>query len=102
MNYIADSLIAADHKSEQNAKDQYAWTKQWYPVAVLEDLPLHKPTPVQLLGKALVLWTNGDGQWQCFEDVCPHRYCISVIPLSASCRFGLKVLCFASTMQCSL
>ncbi|CAM9198298.1 unnamed protein product, partial [Sphacelaria rigidula] len=27
----------------------------------------------QLLGKNLVLWRDGQGEWACFEDRCPHR-----------------------------
>lgn len=24
-------------------------------------------------GKKLVLWRDGEEQWHCFEDACPHR-----------------------------
>lgn len=33
----------------------FSWTKQWYPVARVEDLDESKPTPVSLFGKSLVL-----------------------------------------------
>eukprot|EP00775_Hariotina_reticulata_P005511 gene5511-5747_t len=36
-------------------------------------LPADRPTANQLLGLPLVLWKDGHGQWQCFEDRCPHR-----------------------------
>lgn len=57
------------------AKDQasFSWTKQWYPVAIVEDLEASKPTPVKLFGKSLVLWRDADKQWKCFADTCPHR-----------------------------
>lgn len=28
---------------------------------------------MQLLGKELVLWRDGQGRWTCFDDRCPHR-----------------------------
>lgn len=56
----------------------YSWTKQWYPVAIVADLPTDRPTAIKLLGKDLVIWTSGRGQWQCFDNICPHRS----VPLS--------------------
>ncbi|EIE25673.1 hypothetical protein COCSUDRAFT_39968 [Coccomyxa subellipsoidea C-169] len=37
-----------------------------------------KPHSLMLLGKQLVLWRDGEQQWRCFEDSCPHRK----VPLS--------------------
>lgn len=31
------------------------------------------PYGFDLLGKRLVLWKDGQGEWRCFEDKCPHR-----------------------------
>jgi phenylpropionate dioxygenase-like ring-hydroxylating dioxygenase large terminal subunit len=56
----------------------FQWTKQWYPVAVTEFLDPTQPHGMQLLGKGIVLWRDGTGKWQCFEDACPHR----LVPLS--------------------
>lgn len=56
----------------------FQWTKQWYPIAVMEFLDPSRPHPVQLLGKELVLWRDRNNQWRCFEDRCPHR----LVPLS--------------------
>jgi phenylpropionate dioxygenase-like ring-hydroxylating dioxygenase large terminal subunit len=53
--------------------DAYSWTKQWYPVAVVDVLDETKPHPTTLLGIDLVVWKNGDGSWSVFEDKCPHR-----------------------------
>lgn len=53
------------------------WTKQWYPVHSTMDLDPAKPHAVNLLGKELVVWNDGQ-QWRCFEDLCPHRK----VPLS--------------------
>ncbi|GMH41318.1 hypothetical protein BSKO_09228 [Bryopsis sp. KO-2023] len=48
------------------------WNKVWYPVAIESDLNPIAPKPIQLLGRDFVLW-NENGEWRCFEDVCPHR-----------------------------
>ena len=54
-------------------EERFQWTKQWYPVAVVEFLSPSRPHGIQLLGKELVLWRDGSGKWRCFEDFCPHR-----------------------------
>jgi len=51
----------------------FQWTKQWYPVAVVDFLDPSRPHAMQLLGKDIVLWRDGSGKWRCFEDCCPHR-----------------------------
>lgn len=51
----------------------FQWTKQWYPVAVVDFLDPSRPQAMQLLGKDIVLWRDGTGKWCCFEDQCPHR-----------------------------
>ncbi|MDJ0520123.1 MAG: Rieske 2Fe-2S domain-containing protein [Trichodesmium sp. MO_231.B1] len=58
--------------------ETFQWTKQWYPVAVVDHTDPSRPYPFQLLGKNLVLWRDNTGKWSCFEDVCPHR----LVPLS--------------------
>jgi nitrite reductase/ring-hydroxylating ferredoxin subunit len=58
-------------KEEEEAIFQ--WTKQWYPVAVVDFLDPSRPHAMQLLGKDIVLWRDGSGKWRCFEDFCPHR-----------------------------
>ena len=60
------------------AEAKFSWTKQWYPVAVVEFLDPSRPQEVQLLGKELVLWRDGAGKWRCFANFCPHR----LVPLS--------------------
>ncbi|KAF6253987.1 hypothetical protein COO60DRAFT_1703552 [Scenedesmus sp. NREL 46B-D3] len=53
--------------------DSFCWLKHWYPVHVVAMADASRPHAVQLLGKQLVLWRDGQGQWQCMEDACPHR-----------------------------
>lgn len=57
----------------QAQAETFEWAKQWYPLAVVDYLDPSRPHAVQLLGKDLVLWRDGTGTWQCFEDACPHR-----------------------------
>ncbi|KAK9825088.1 hypothetical protein WJX74_007293 [Apatococcus lobatus] len=50
----------------------FNWTKQWYPMAAVQDLDPAVPHPIKLLGKELVLWRDAQG-WRALEDNCPHR-----------------------------
>lgn len=52
---------------------KFNWEKQWYPVAVIDLLDESKPHPTQLLGVDVVVWKDGNGKWNVFEDKCPHR-----------------------------
>ncbi|MEA5623905.1 Rieske 2Fe-2S domain-containing protein [Nostoc sp. UHCC 0251] len=58
---------------EQQKEEIFQWTKQWYPVAVVNFLDPSRPHAIQLLGKDLVLWRDSLNKWSCFEDSCPHR-----------------------------
>jgi phenylpropionate dioxygenase-like ring-hydroxylating dioxygenase large terminal subunit len=60
-------------EQQQPEAEIFSWTKQWYPVAVVEFLDPARPHGMQLLGKDIVLWRDGTGNWRCFEDFCPHR-----------------------------
>ncbi|BCL36531.1 Rieske 2Fe-2S domain-containing protein [Nostoc sp. MS1] len=73
-----DLFKNADDEELQVEEKVFQWTKQWYPMAVVEYLDPSRPHRMQLLGKDIVLWRDGSGQWRCFEDVCPHR----LVPLS--------------------
>eukprot|EP01024_Parvocaulis_polyphysoides_P067946 TRINITY_DN8211_c0_g1_i10.p1 TRINITY_DN8211_c0_g1~~TRINITY_DN8211_c0_g1_i10.p1 ORF type:complete len:535 (-),score=59.97 TRINITY_DN8211_c0_g1_i10:290-1894(-) len=71
--------------------EEFSWTKQWYPIQAVMHLDPTRPTGVQVLGKDLVIWRDGDGNWVCFEDQCPHR----LVPLSEG-RLQID-----GTLQCS-
>lgn len=60
-------------EAETAIPEQFQWTQQWYPVAVVEFLDPKSPHAIQLLGKDLVIWHDQQGEWHCFEDRCPHR-----------------------------
>ncbi len=71
-----ETNLAIDQKIDplQGLQEEtFQWTKQWYPLAVVEFLDPKRPYAVQLLGRDLVLWRDGANQWHCFEDACPHR-----------------------------
>lgn len=56
------------------SREQFVFSKQWYPVAVTEFLDTRKPHPIQLMGKDLVTWYDVvTNKWNVFEDACPHR-----------------------------
>ena len=67
-----------NNSDRQLKKEQFQWTKQWYPLAAVEFLDPSRPHGMQLLGKDIVLWRDNSGKWNCFADVCPHR----LVPLS--------------------
>jgi len=71
------------------ARPQYSWTRQWYPLAAVDDLDATRPHAAQLLGRRLVLWRDGGGDWRAFEDLCPHR--------RASCRQPHAIPAVSST-----
>ena len=64
-------MVEAVNRGETSGT--FNWTKQWYPVAVIDLLDTSKPHPTQLLGKDIVVWKDGAGKWNVFEDKCPHR-----------------------------
>jgi phenylpropionate dioxygenase-like ring-hydroxylating dioxygenase large terminal subunit len=63
----------ADAPVKEEEQGTFQWTKQWYPVAVVDFLDPSRPHAMQLLGKDMVLWQDGARKWNCFEDACPHR-----------------------------
>lgn len=69
--------------------DKFVFSKQWWPVAVLCDLDPSRPNAAELLGERVVLWRDGEGAWQCFQDRCPHR----LAPLSEGRLEGGNLSC---------
>jgi hypothetical protein len=59
--------------SASSSGSSFRWLEHWYPVHVVAMADASRPHAIQLLGKQLVLWRDGQGQWQCMEDACPHR-----------------------------
>lgn len=62
----------------EKEKERMVWVKNWYPIMPLRDANPSDPYPFVLLGRKMVLWRNGEGEWCCLDDRCAHRQ----VPLS--------------------
>jgi len=58
---------------EPSSSDAFKWAKNWWPVQAADTVDASRPQAIQLLGESLCLWRDGEGNWQCFKDACPHR-----------------------------
>lgn len=53
---------------------EFNFFQHWYPVSPIEDLDPNRPTPVTILGMALVIWKPPSSEtFRVFLDQCPHR-----------------------------
>jgi hypothetical protein len=110
-------LVASDTQpkvpSEQldSSSDKFDWFAAWYPVAALDTLKPDRPTKVQLLGQDFVVWRDNQGEWQAFEDACPHRWVHQVttacppmlsIPPQWLCLLWPNLLCGHVAGSCQL
>ena len=62
-------------KNDDDAtKPKYDWNKQWYPIHDVDTIDKTIPQKAYLLGMEVDIWySESDGQWNAFEDACPHR-----------------------------
>ncbi|KAF5753645.1 putative pheophorbide a oxygenase [Helianthus annuus] len=51
----------------------YDWTEEWYPLYLTKDVPDDAPLGLTVFDKQVVLYRDGNGDLQCYEDRCPHR-----------------------------
>ncbi|KAK9947237.1 hypothetical protein M0R45_012669 [Rubus argutus] len=51
----------------------YDWTEEWYPLYLTQDIPEDAPLGLTVFDKQLVLYRDGKGDLQCYQDRCPHR-----------------------------
>ncbi|KAF5840368.1 hypothetical protein DUNSADRAFT_17067 [Dunaliella salina] len=68
-----DNFVSLTDEQYDVKKEPLAWTKQWYPVGVLNDMDTSKPHLVRLVGGKFVLWCDSRGEWHFQQDRCPHR-----------------------------
>ncbi|CAL5229391.1 g12709 [Coccomyxa viridis] len=71
------------------SQEPFVWTKQWYPVSIVEALNPKKPNALHLLGKELVAWRTDEGEWVCMDDQCSHR----LAPLSEGRVENNNIMC---------
>lgn len=75
----AAAVVADAPPTEANAPSAEAgpqtfdWAKAWYPVLAEEHVDPNKPNKVQINGRDVVMWRDGQGAWHAQEDRCPHR-----------------------------
>ena len=51
----------------------YDWTEEWYPLYLTKNIPDDAPLGLTVFDKQVVLYRDGNGELQCYEDRCPHR-----------------------------
>ena len=44
-----------------------------YAVHPVDSIPVDRPWGFRVLGRQLVAWRDGGGEWRVFDDACPHR-----------------------------
>jgi hypothetical protein len=97
--------VPAAEQQDSSSTDKFDWFAAWYPVAALDTLKPDRPTQVQLLGQDFVVWRDSAGEWQAFEDTCPHRWVPGVLlgracgpapcnPCTAHCGVMVCLLCW--------
>ena len=52
---------------------EYDWTQEWYPLYLTKNIPDDSPLGLTVFDKQVVLYKDGSGELQCYEDRCPHR-----------------------------
>jgi len=69
----ADHAVLVGPASEDERKGDYDWTQEWYPLYLTLNVPEDAPLGLRVFDKQLVLFKDGNGQFRCYEDRCPHR-----------------------------
>ncbi|KAM1133486.1 hypothetical protein ACFX19_043441 [Malus domestica] len=62
----------AERRGERVVAD-YDWTEEWYPLYLTQDIPNDAPLGLTVFDRQLVLYRDGNGELQCYQDRCPHR-----------------------------
>ncbi|XP_061368082.1 protein TIC 55, chloroplastic-like [Gastrolobium bilobum] len=69
---LVGTSIEDEQKDEKVVAD-YDWTQEWYPLYLTQDVPDDAPLGLRVFDKQLVLFRDGNGEFRCYEDRCPHR-----------------------------
>ncbi|CAL1353055.1 unnamed protein product [Linum trigynum] len=70
---FGDPSIEAGRSEERVAVADYDWTEEWYPLYFARDVPDDAPLGLTVFDKQVVVYRDGEGQFRCYEDRCPHR-----------------------------
>lgn len=73
-----DQKVLVGPSSEQERRGErelaaYDWKAEWYPLYLTKNVPDDAPLGLTVFDKNLVLFKDGNDQFQCYEDRCPHR-----------------------------
>lgn len=70
---LVDPFSQEDVGGERQAA-KYDWREEWYPLYLTKNIPEDAPLGLTVFDKQIVLYRDGSGMLQCYEDRCPHRY----------------------------
>ncbi|GJS19877.1 protein TIC 55, chloroplastic [Tanacetum coccineum] len=68
-----DGVLVGEEKGRVGVVD-YDWTEEWYPLYLAKNIPDDAPLGLTVFDKQVVLYRDGNGELQCYED----RYSPSV------------------------
>lgn len=82
-------VFVEETTSEGNRKQvDYNWELEWYPMYLTDEMPKSAPLGLTVFDRSLVLFYDGNGDLNCFEDRCPHRLARSrTLPLEDALYF---------------
>ena len=82
-------VFVEETTSEGNRKQvDYNWELEWYPMYLTDEMPKSAPLGLTVFDRSLVLFYDGNGDLNCFEDRCPHRLARSrTLPLEDTLYF---------------
>lgn len=61
-----------ESRGERQVAD-YDWTEEWYPLYLTKDVPDDAPLGLTVFDHQIVLYKDGNGEFRCYQDRCPHR-----------------------------
>ncbi|PIA46040.1 hypothetical protein AQUCO_01600363v1 [Aquilegia coerulea] len=74
-NVILDDSNSVDEevKGQSEIIVEYDWKEEWYPLYLTQNVPDDAPLGLTVFDKQIVLYRDGNGDFQCYQDRCPHR-----------------------------
>lgn len=75
---LLEPNVAEEEKGERRVAE-YDWREEWYPLYLTQNVPDDAPLGLTVYDKQVVLYRDGNGDFRCYEDRCPHRYTLFVL-----------------------